>query len=122
MAIIHFWLGADAGQWSRVAIAVAEVKRGPVRLAATTHTQTDIVLHPEADVSGVLIIPRALPTPDFNPLMTLVTIATEPEFAFAPYTFTCGPEGARITAIPYSEHLRRTSLPDWYVPTQEQMQ
>jgi len=121
MAIIHFWRGANFGGWERIAIAVADVERRPMQLPAVLDAHQHAV-HPQCEILAAKITPHAMPDTEFNPLNTLITIESMPEFAFTPYTFTCGPEGARITAIPYTEHMRRSCLPDWYVPTQEQMQ
>jgi hypothetical protein len=113
MALVHFWRGAD-GSWIRLAIVSADIDRHPVQLAAVPDSHGNTA-HPATEMPGILIRPRTMAEVDFNPLLTLITIAETPEFGFTPYTCLLKPEGWHITAIPYMEHLRRSVLPDWYV-------
>lgn len=117
MTLVNFW-SQDFKE--HIARTVATVEHHHIQLPPIGDLAGTIV-RPSETIDGITIAIAGC-TPEFRDKLAaaadtaVLTIEDEPAFAFV-YTQAHW-DGAtmHITAVPYVTYLRRSCLPDWYVP------
>lgn len=117
MTLVNIWTG---GFTHRIARVVATIEHHHIQLPPIGDLAGTIV-RPSETIDGITIAIAGC-TPEFRDKLAaaadtaVLTIEDEPAFAFV-YTQAHW-DGAtmHITAVPYVTYLRRSCLPDWYVP------
>lgn len=117
MTLVNVWTRDFAKHIARV---VATIEHHHIQLPPIGDLAGTIV-RPSETIDGITIAIAGC-TPEFRDKLAaaadtaVLTIEDEPAFAFV-YTQAHW-DGAtmHITAVPYVTYLRRSCLPDWYVP------
>lgn len=116
MSLIHVW---KRDLQTRLAVIPAEIERRAIRLQPILDLGFKTV-HPAENVSAAIITALSSFWDRDTPLDVLLTIADEPEFAFVVDLYRVTENSViEITAYPFITYLRRSILPDWYIPAPE---
>ncbi|CQD03699.1 hypothetical protein BN000_00625 [Mycobacterium europaeum] len=118
MTLVNVW---SASFQQHVGRAVATIAEHQIPLP-TVRDLTHKVIRPSELVDGIVLTITGL-TPEFRDTLVqgitgggVLTIEDQPAFAYV-YTEARWDNGTlHVAAIPLVTHLRRSCLPDWYVP------
>ena len=116
MTLVNVWT-RDFGQ--HIARAVATVQPHQIALPSVRDLEGAIIRASEL-VDGIILTITGL-TPEFkekliNGLTGVLTIEEQPAFAYVYLEARWDNGTLHVAAIPLVTHLRRSCLPDWYVP------
>lgn len=117
MTLVNVWT-RDFSQ--HIARTVATIEQHPIMLPPIGDTAGTIVRASET-VDGIMLTVTGL-TREFQEKLVagvlngVLTIEDHPAFAFTCTECRWESGTLRAAAIPYITHLRRSALPDWYVP------
>ncbi|WP_104182734.1 hypothetical protein [Mycobacterium avium] len=117
MTLVNIWTG---GFTHRIARVVATIEHHHIQLPPIGDLAGTIV-RPSEIIDGITIAIAGC-TPEFRDKLAaaadtaVLTIEDEPAFAFVCAEVRWHCNILHIAAIPYITHLRRSALPDWYVP------
>lgn len=117
MTLVNVW---SAGFQTHVARTVATIEHHQIPLPAVRDI-AGAVIRPSDLVDGLVLTVTGL-TAEFRETLVpallngVFTIEDEAAFAFTSTEAQWDGDTLRVAAIPYITHLRRSALPDWYVP------
>lgn len=118
MTLVNVWSRDFAQHIARIVATITECKTG---LTAVRDIE-GAVIRPSEYVDGLILTVTGL-TAEFREKILggvcnggVLTIEDQPAFAYAYTEAQWSDETLHIAAIPYITQLRRSCLPDWYVP------